>query len=79
MCGGRCGKCVGVWVEVRKDLGKCSGSCWKSSGRVYGVSVEGVGEGVEKYGGETFLEKCLGLHCNINIVLALQLIVAIPN
>ena len=44
------------------------------------MSVQGSeGEGVEKCGGRLFLEKCLDLHCNISIVLALQLIVAIPN
>ena len=30
-------------------------------------------------GGDFFLEKCLGGHCNINIVFALQLIATIPN
>ena len=70
------GKCVGVLVEVRKNVGKCRGSCWESSGRVYGVSV---GEGVKKCEGRLFEKKCLGLHYNISIVLALQLIVAIPN
>ena len=24
---GDVGKCVGVWVEMKKDVGKCRGSC----------------------------------------------------
>ena len=48
-------------------------------GRVYGVSVESAGMCRRRCGGRFFLEKCLGLHCNISIVLALQLTVAIPN
>ena len=61
------GKCVGMWGSI----GGVVGRVWRVLGN--------VGEGVEKCGGRLFLEKCLGLHCNISIVLALQLIVAIPN
>ena len=54
------GKCVRVWVEVIKDVGKCRGSCWESSERVYGVSVEGAGKCGRRCGkvwGETFFRK----------------------
>ena len=60
-----------MWGSVGGVVGRVVGECM---GRVWRVRGS-----VEKCGGRLFLEKYHGLHCNINIVLALQLIVAISN
>ena len=72
MCGGEV--CWGVGGgEERYPRG---GSVGRVVARVVG---ECGGRRRGKVWGRLFLEKCRGLHCNISIVLALQLIVAIPN
>ena len=60
-------------------MGKCRGSCWESVCGECGGCGEVWKKVWKSVGGDFFLEKCLGLLCNIDIALAQQVIVAIPN